>query len=212
MNLGVLLLAAGASQRMGRPKLLLPWGEGTVLRHLHSQWSSLEPRQLVIIHGPGDAPGQPTLAAELDALGWPVDRRLCNPNPERGMFSSIQAGAGWAGWLPGLTHWAILLGDQPLVRTGTLRQLLEFAARHPDQPVQPSRQGRGRHPVLLPAPWLRQLAITPAATLKEFLASSGQAVARWESTDPGLDLDLDEPADYERALALRAEQLAVGTR
>ena len=49
-------------------------------------------------------------------------------------------------------------------------------------------------------------------TLKEFLASSGQAVARWESTDPGLDLDLDEPADYERALALRTEQLAVGTR
>ncbi|HRY59690.1 MAG: NTP transferase domain-containing protein [Verrucomicrobia bacterium] len=39
--LGVVLLAAGRSARMGKPKLLLPWGDTSVLGHLIRQWQSL---------------------------------------------------------------------------------------------------------------------------------------------------------------------------
>ena len=40
-SVGVVILAAGRSARMGRPKLLLPWGETSVLGHLIKQWQAL---------------------------------------------------------------------------------------------------------------------------------------------------------------------------
>ena len=38
VRVGVVILAAGRSRRMGKPKLLLPWGETSVLGHLIRQW------------------------------------------------------------------------------------------------------------------------------------------------------------------------------
>ena len=198
MKLAVVILAAGASSRMGRPKLLLPWKETSVLGHLLRQWQTLNAAQIAVVC---TAVNQ-ALHEELDRAGHPRSHRILNPNPERGMFSSVQCAASWDGWLPNITHWAMALGDQPLVQTETLRGLLDFARAHSDQVSQPSRNGRGRHPVILPATVFRRLKDSTTENLKQFLVTSGVAVARCESGDPGLDLDLDEPADYERALVL----------
>ena len=197
MILGVAILAAGASTRMGQPKLLLPWGTGSVLAHLLEQWRRIAPAQIAVVCAKGPSP----VATELDRLKWPEDQRVLNPAPEQGMFSSVQCAAAWGGWKPNLTHWAIALGDQPLVQLQTLRDLLAFASSHPGQVCQPSRQGRGRHPVVLPATAFAQLRSSNAENLKQFLLTTGQSMARCEVDDPGLDLDLDVPADYARALA-----------
>ena len=196
MKLGVLLLAAGASSRMGRPKLLLPWKEGTVLSHLLNQWQQIGPCQIAVVHSAANV----ALTNELDRLHWPRSRRIPNPAPELGMFSSIQCAARWKGWVADLTHWAIALGDQPLVRSETLCQLIAFATAHSTSVSQPSRLGRGRHPVILPAGVFSRLADAEAADLKQFLLATAQTPARCEMEDPGLDLDLDDPNDYERAL------------
>jgi CTP:molybdopterin cytidylyltransferase MocA len=58
--------------------------------------------------------------------------------------------------------------------------------------------------VLLPKAVFQQVAATTAATLKEFLAAEATQVALCELDDPGLDLDIDRPEDYERALLLDA--------
>jgi molybdenum cofactor cytidylyltransferase len=197
MRLAVVILAAGASARMGRPKLVLPWGTSTILGHLLMRWRSLAAAQIACVCAPDNA----QLDAELDRLEWPASLRIINPAPERGMFSSVQCAAHWTGWQPGLTHWAIALGDQPLVRIETMRQLLEFAIRHPAAVCQPGRHGRGRHPVILPAATFAQLQSCAAADLKEFLVMGSWPLARFESDDTGLDSDLDEPGDYDRALA-----------
>src|SRR5271169_6647644 len=89
--LGVVILGAGASSRMGRPKLLLPWKDTTIVGHLIRQWRGLGARQIAVVHRPGDAP----LAAELDRLDFPAKDRIVNPQPERGMFSSIVCAAEW---------------------------------------------------------------------------------------------------------------------
>jgi molybdenum cofactor cytidylyltransferase len=204
MKLGVIILAAGASVRMGRPKLLLPWGKSTVLAHLLAQWREIAPAQLALVLNAA-APG---LDAELARLSWPAEQKIPNPDPGRGMFSSVLCAATWPGWKHELTHWAIALGDQPLVRTGTLRRLLHFAEEHAGAVSQPSRGGRGRHPVILPKPAFSQLKGSTATNLKEFIVSGGWPVARCEMDDTGLDLDLDEPADYERALVQAAETQA----
>jgi CTP:molybdopterin cytidylyltransferase MocA len=179
---------------MGRPKLLLPWGKTSVLGHLLAVWNELHAIQTAVVCAAGDQPMQ----KEIERLGFSKDNRIINPQPERGMFSSIQCAAAWKGWQNGLTHWVMALGDQPHLRPGTLRALLDFAGTRPEKICQPSRHGRPRHPVILPENAFRRLQDTPAKNLKEFLQR--EKIALCESGDPGLDLDLDTPADYAKAL------------
>ena len=124
---GVVILGAGASSRMGRPKLLLPWRDTTVIGAILRQWRELGAAQIAVVHRPNDTP----LAAELDRLDHPCADRIENPQPERGMFISIVCAANWPGWQREISSLAIVLGDQPHLQSGTLRALLEFhAATH----------------------------------------------------------------------------------
>jgi molybdenum cofactor cytidylyltransferase len=181
---------------MGRPKMLLPWGNTSVLGHLIAQWRALGARQIAVVLAADDA----GVESELDRLGFDTANRISNPTPEAGMSSSIQCAARWNGWHATLTHWAIVLGDQPHLRSETLAALLAFAAAHPEQVCQPLRHGHGRHPVLLPKPIFNLLASSRDASLKDFLRPL--TVARCELDDPGLDLDIDRPEDYEKARRL----------
>jgi len=183
---------------MGRPKLLLPWGDTSVLGHLIKQWRSLRAAQVAVVC----APRHPAIQAELDRLRFPIADRIINPAPRRGMFSSIQCAAEWPGWQPALTHWVLALGDQPHLQRRTLRRILEFSAVHPGEVCQPARHGHGRHPVLLPRAVFQQIARSTIATLKEFLAANPHRLAFCELDDPGLDVDIDRPEDYRRALLL----------
>ncbi len=194
----MVILAAGASSRMGQAKMLLPWGETSVIGHLIKQWQSLQSEQLTVMCARGDQ----AIQRELDRLGFPGSNRLDNPSPELGMFSSIQFAARWSGWLPNLTHWIIVLGDQPHLQTATLRALLDLAATVPQNICQPSRNGRPRHPVVLPVAAFWQLRDSSFSSLKPFLQLNAAESVLREMNDPGLDIDIDEPADYARALQL----------
>jgi molybdenum cofactor cytidylyltransferase len=197
-SLGVVILAAGQSVRMGKPKLLLPWGGTSVLAHLIEEWQAMRSRQIAVVCAPHNLPIQ----AELDCLGFPTQNRIFNPAAEQGMFSSIRCAAQWPGWQEVLTHWAIVLGDQPHLQRQTLRRVLDFGATHPARVCQPARRGHARHPVLLPKAVFQRIAGSTAATLREFLAAKPLQVTLCELDDPGLDLDIDCPEDYEKAVRL----------
>ena len=195
---GAVVLAAGASSRMGQPKLLLPWGDRTVLGHILRTWRQLGVAQLSVVC----APGGHILARELDLPGFPIVDRIVNVRPQDGMFSSIRAAARWPGWSPRLSHVAVVLGDQPQVSMLTLRRVVEFAAAHPTRITQPSRCGRRRHPVILPWPQFASLAERERGTMKDYLAERADCIECCELDDPALDLDLDTPADYAKALTM----------
>lgn len=116
------------------------------------------------------------------------------------MFSSIQSAAAWKGWEHALTHFAVVLGDQPQIQPETLRTLLRFSASHPAAICQPACRGCPAHPVILPRTDFNALANTSAPTLKDFLET--RTIQLREVQDPGLELDLDTPEDYEKALRL----------
>jgi CTP:molybdopterin cytidylyltransferase MocA len=82
----------------------------------------------------------------------------------------------------------------------TLRLLLQLAVDEGNKVCQPAHAGKPRHPVVLPKGIFEQLAESPAGNLKEFLQN--QKVVLFESDDAGLDLDIDRPEDYVRALSL----------
>lgn len=198
VRIGAVILAAGRSRRMGRPKLLLPWGSTSILGHLVERWISLGAEQIGVVYAPDDA----ALPQEFDRIGFPLHDRIENPNPDTGMFSSIQCAARWFGWRPTLTHWALILGDQPHLRVETLRALLALVSEQPQQVVQPTYAGHRRHPALLPRTIFLRLRDSNAVNLREFLAQ--YTVALTPCDDSGLDLDIDRPEDYNRALQLQA--------
>lgn len=195
-SLGVVILAAGASSRMGRPKMLLPWGGTSVLGHLISTWARLEAEQIAVVI----AADRNDVHEELDRNRFPSEHRIFNPNPERGMFSSIQAAALWDGWKAPIANWAIVLGDQPHLCDATLRRIIKHAGTHAGEICQPSRLGRPRHPVILPRAVFKALADSKTETLKQFLQSLETTATLCEMDDPGLDFDIDSPADYEQAV------------
>jgi molybdenum cofactor cytidylyltransferase len=194
--MGVVILGAGASSRMGRPKLLLPWRATTVVGHIISQWRELGASQIAVVQRNNDL----ALTVELDRLNFPQSDRIRNPTPGHGMFSSILCAANWAGWHDHLTRFAIALGDQPQFRPETLRGLLECHSEHPDAVCQPEFQGRVRHPVLLPREIFNQLKHTEAQTLKDFLKHIPRSAVQYSVDDASLTLDLDTPEDYIEAM------------
>jgi molybdenum cofactor cytidylyltransferase len=137
------VLAAGGSSRMGRPKQLLPYGRATLLA------AALEP----FLHAPAIARVHVVLGARASevATAVPLDERIAvhrNPRWELGMASSIRCGAraveeDAAALLLGL-------GDQPRVTAAVVGRLVAAwrAARPRPLIVVPTHGGRRGHPVL----------------------------------------------------------------
>jgi len=214
----VVILGAGASSRMGRPKLLLPWRDTTVIGAILRQWRELGAAQIAIVHRQNDdklveeikraegRAGSPLpAAAQTNDGAHGVTRPtnvstgfIINPQPERGMVSSIVCAANWPGWTKEISIWAVVLGDQPHLRPETLRQLLGFSAQHPDAVCQPEFGGHARHPVILPRAAFAELKNTRSATLKDFLKLLPLPRVQCSIKDAGLSLDMDTPADYKR--------------
>ena len=200
MPLGVVILAAGASRRMGRPKLLLPWQETTVIGHILHQWREIGASQIVIVHRPNDG----DLFSEMDRLNFSAQNRIENSQPDRGMFSSILCAARWSGWNGEVSSWAIVLGDQPHLRRETLKGLVDFHFRHVDLVCQPFYGDHERHPVILPRHVFEKLKISDAETLKDFLKLISSATVKYPMDDIGLALDMDTPEDYKRLQHLKS--------
>jgi CTP:molybdopterin cytidylyltransferase MocA len=74
---------------------------------------------------------------------------------------------------------------------------MESAAEHADKVCLPIYNGHRRHPVVMPRKIFRELADSAAHDLKQFLTPFAGAAC--EVDDPGLELDMDVPQDYERA-------------
>ena len=191
---GVLILGAGASTRMGRCKLLLPWDDKTILTHLLDQWCHAGAAQIAPVIDPSNQLLQEALAhAGFSRSDW-----IENSSPHLGMFSSLQEGSRWTGWFPTLTHFAICLGDQPHIQMLTLGMLLDTARKNPMRICQPALHGRAGHPIVLPAPNFRELAQRNVANLRDYVRSHEALRLRMPVEDPGVSQDLNTSEDYMR--------------
>jgi molybdenum cofactor cytidylyltransferase len=191
---GVVILAAGASTRMGRCKLLLPWGQKTILTQLLDQWRSIGVAQIAPVIDPSNQ----VLREALTDAGFSSSDWIENPSPQLGMFSSLQQASRWTSWLSTLTHWVISLGDQPHIQISTLRLLLDAASKHPTRICQPTLHGRAAHPIILPAKNFRELAQCNSPNLRAYVRTCETLRLRLSVEDPGVSEDLNTPEDYAR--------------
>ena len=78
-----IVLAAGASRRMGRPKQLLPYGGSTILRHVLDSLLTVQLTDIYVILGHA--------AEEVRRSIRDVDVRICvKDDPDAGMLSSLR--------------------------------------------------------------------------------------------------------------------------
>jgi CTP:molybdopterin cytidylyltransferase MocA len=191
--------AAGASRRMGRPKLALPWAGGSVLDATLAALLAGGVERAVVVIG-----GASALAGWRPPPGASLAR---NPTPELGMLSSVRAGlaALTAAGTPRLL--LVCPGDLPALRADTVRELLAAQRRHGGVAV-PVHGGRRGHPLLVPARWLPAIdELDPAVGLRGLLRLAAAELLQHPVDDAGTVRDVDTPEAYE---ALRADRLRPG--
>ena len=118
MRVAAVILAAGAGSRFGGRKVLARVDGAPILARIVETTRAARLQPLVVVVGP-DLEGQGPL------LGIESDELVVNPEPERGLSSSVRLGlAAAAATGPAVDAAVILLGDQPLVRAATIERLV----------------------------------------------------------------------------------------
>jgi len=201
--------AAGASRRMGRPKLLLPYGHGTVLGALVAALQAAGVSPIVVVAAAGDTEMRTwcttAAAAAAKATAAPVGelRVALNAAPERGMLSSIRAGLaalGGAGTLAGgRPPLLVCPGDLPALRPETVVELLRRRAAAGAALAVPVHRGRRGHPLAVAPALVPEIeSLDPGRGLRQLLDLHPGELLTVEVDDPGCVADLDTPEDYVR--------------
>jgi len=194
-----LILAAGASSRLGRPKALLPLASGdgtdtdcrnrTLLDAAIAQGRILSPEVRVVC-----------------GAWYPLIRFRCRRQPsswlrapdwQEGISASLSAGLRSLG--PAVKGVFVLVADQPLLDLNALEAFGKAARCVPEQPIAADYGGRPGVPAYLPR-WLWPLVLD-----LEGDRGAGRLLAEVRATRvdiPGIHDDVDTPADWQRIRTL----------
>lgn len=191
-----LILAAGASSRMGRDKALLPWPadapDGSTL--LSASISALRPftDAIVVIAGNNSE----NLAPVVDASGAHMTR---NPAPERGQFSSLQIGLREV-LARGCDAAMITPIDCPPLSASTLEALVgafKTARMHGQWAVAPESNGRRGHPLLAAKPLIDAFLDAPlSSNAREVKRAHAQHFGYVVVSDLHVYADMNTPEEY----------------
>jgi molybdenum cofactor cytidylyltransferase len=186
---------------MGREKILLPFGESTMLGTVLAKLAAVGvPTIGVILRA--DLPEAHRVAR---AAGAEV---LINPDPDAEMLVSIRLGVDRL--LPAADALFIWPADHPAVSPDTLRLLIARASRQ--AALLPVHAGRRGHPALAGADVLAEVARIPVGEgLRWLWRERADSVFEVAVDDPGVIENLDDPEAYERARG-REEERAGGNR
>jgi molybdenum cofactor cytidylyltransferase len=182
--------AAGLGERFGGAKLLADvGGEPLLNRTIGSLLDGGVDCVIVVVavDGPLGSPG----ASPVALLSDPRVRVAVNPDPSRGMFSSIQTGvaAADAGVI------LVLPGDMPFVRSGTVAAVLA-EARRTGRIVSPRFDGERGHPLALPrALGSEILTASAGGSLKQLLKAHARDRIYLDVDDRGILRDVDTRED-----------------
>jgi molybdenum cofactor cytidylyltransferase len=194
MNVTI-ILAAGESRRMGRPKQLLPFGDKTMLECVIDAFQTPRVDEIRVV-----------LGYQADEIAARIAHTSCkimkNDRYPLGMFTSMQAGLRE---LPKKTKIVMLaVCDQPRLKRETVETLIEKFEKGHHKILIPSYNGRQGHPPLLRAEYAKEiLAMDESLTLKHFYGEHADDIERLVVEDEGVLVDIDDRETYERELKKR---------
>ena len=178
------VLAGGASRRLGRPKALVDFLDGTVLSTIVERLEAHGVETVVVVH-----PDLVEATADLPC------RVVVNPRPDDGRTGSLHIGLAELG----APATGVLIC--PVDRPGWDESVLEALLNTTGDAVVPAHEGRAGHPLLVRGEALVQImALAKDAPLRDALPSRTLV----EVNAPYLHLNLDQPQDLEALPALQA--------
>jgi molybdenum cofactor cytidylyltransferase len=117
-------------------------------------------------------------------------------DPDAPMFESIRTGLRVAQFIDASATVVLQPGDHPEVEASTLAALVDSSLKRPVQAVVPEYQGRGGHPVLIPARVVEILAAADCPTgLGDYWLAHPELCVRVPADDPMVIRDIDTDAD-----------------
>jgi molybdenum cofactor cytidylyltransferase len=137
--LSAILLAAGESKRMGEPKQLMPLGSSTLVGQAIDNLLNASVDETIVVVG--------HKAEEITkAIATKPVKIMLNPNYRQGMSTSIIAGLILVD--PKSQAVMLALGDQPLVASQTINQMIEAFNNQNKGIAVPTHKGKRGHPII----------------------------------------------------------------
>ena len=143
-----ILLAAGESKRMGKPKELMPFGQSSIVEQTIDNLLGSAVNEVIVVIG--------HRAEEVIRLIATRPVKLAvNPNYKQGMSTSIIAGLN----LVDSQAQAVMLalGDQPAIDSQTINRLIKAFYTHDKGIAIPTYQGRRGHPIIFAVKYKEKL-------------------------------------------------------
>lgn len=187
-NVHAVILAAGASSRMGEPKQLLEWQNRSLLAHAIQNARSVMDDRIVVV-----------LGAHAEAIRATADLddtvAIVNPDWREGMASSIRAGILA---LPASASAAlIMLCDQPLINSTHLQTILSLWQTEPVHIVASRYNDAIGVPALFPAGFFRPLLqLKGDRGAKRLLMESSENLITVPLPEAELDIDDEDDFDH----------------
>lgn len=184
--IAALVLAAGGSRRLGRPKQLERWGDVTLLEHVVATTREFPVDEVWVVIG-ADA------AAVLDGGGLDGCGVVENPEWEEGMASSLRAGLDALTRLSRADAALIVLGDQPDVRREVVEEVVGAYRRTRSQAVVPKYRYAWGNPVLVDRRlWPRLMSLSGDEGARRLLQAHPEWVEEvWVESMPPRDVDTE---------------------
>jgi molybdenum cofactor cytidylyltransferase len=185
------ILAAGASSRMGRDKALLPWHGGTFLSAAIQVLQSVT-ELVIVVAGENAANLEPIVDAQAAFL-------VRNPNPEQGQFSSLQCGLREV-LNRGRDAAIVTLVDRPPPSPQTVEQIKDAFLSGNDAiwAVVPEYASRHGHPIVVGREMMEAFLRAPiTSSARDVEHAHQQHILYLAVTDPAVVANVDTPEDFE---------------
>ncbi len=185
------ILAAGSSERMGRPKQLLSIEGQPMVRRVTEVVCASGLAQVIVVVGAHAG------RVEAALTGLPVEL-VYNQAWREGLSTSLRTGIG--ALRPDIGAVLVVLADQPALTPGLLLQLVEGyrATRAPI--VAPFYRGQRGNPVLFDRSLFPELlAVHGDRGARKVVARYGEQMERVDCDDPAVVQDVDTVEDYQTA-------------
>lgn len=188
-----IILAAGESKRMGEPKMLLPFGDKTIIETVIDRVLPAKVDKIMVVTG--------ARRAEIEEVLKPLPVKVVfNPSYKTGMLSSVQA--GFKALPEDADAVLILLGDQPFVPTAVMDAVVEEYKSSNKRMVVPIHTGLRGHPLLIDMRYRDEIQrLDHEVGLRGLLHKHPQDVHELKVEDASILRDLDDMEDYQTELS-----------
>jgi len=186
------ILAAGESKRMGEAKLLLPFGEKTIIETVIDNVIKSKVEKILVVVGSG--------REEIEQRIKNYSLKIAfNPDFRSGMLSSVHAGFQA---LPEYTQAAlVVLGDQPSISASVIDELIDAYKRTRKGIVLPVYKCERGHPVLIDMKYRSEVEnLSPDIGLRGTVYNHPEDILEVEVKNQSILKDIDYIENYKKEL------------